>query len=212
MGIARSIVVSALAVAFVAAGAIRAEAVTVPSQTNVSAAERAALSKPNLTAEQQQLYLSIKSRLTAAQFARLEPTIARVRAVLAGERAGDPSTLAHQGVASAFGGAGPRGHAALVYIVMVEAENHASSDRIEKIEHVDRLLAQKAAIRSQIAQANGDTTSLQSKLTAISDMSSEEQLEIQMAMSQFNQFEETLSNIMKSFAGVQNGIIDNIKE
>ena len=212
MGIARSIVVSALAVAFVAAGAIRAEAVTVPSQTNVSAAERAALSKPNLTAEQQQLYLSIKSRLTAAQFARLEPTIARVRAVLAGEKAGDAATLAQQGVASAFPGVGPKDHAALVYIVMVEAEIHASSDRIEKIEHVDRLAEQKTAIRSQIAQANGDTTALQSKLTAISDMSSEEQLEIQMAMSQCNQFEETLSNIMKSFAGVQNGIIDNIKE
>jgi hypothetical protein len=213
----------ALASAGMMAGARCAAATTTAGsevKSEIPPAVATALAKPLLTPAQQQLRVSLEKKLTPAQLARLQPSVARVRAVLSGRKQGDSQALASQGVRAAFPNLSAMDVDALVYIVMAEAANDADSDLQTTMNQMQAMTAAKQRIRSQLsatdtATASSDAVkqqaSLNSKLDSMNDMSTTMQMQLQMAMQQRNQVEQTLSNMMKSLEDSQNSIIQNLK-
>ena len=151
---------------------------------------RAAVSRPTLTPQQQQQLLALEHQLTAAQFARLQAPIRSVRDVLAGKTGGDAVALASQDVPSAFPGASVGAVNALLCIVLAEAANGVQTD-----------------IKDALAKLQTLTLAKQTP-----DVQSDEvQLKTQMLQSQYSQVEQAVSNMLKSMAGTQNNIINNLK-
>jgi hypothetical protein len=203
MNIARVAAALTVAASMEIAGPPAAVAATTALQAGAPMALQSALAKPTLRPDQQQLRLALEHKLTAAQLARLQSAIAAVRAVLDGQKTGDPAALAGAGARAAFPGAAGGDIAALTFLVMAEAANGSDSD-------LATLMTQMQAQENAKRSLRGAGTPSPSPAPS-SDIDSQMQMELQLAMSQRSQFETVLSNLMKSFNNAAASITQNLK-
>jgi len=86
---------------------------------------------------------------------------------------------------------------AVCYMVMMEAANDNGADLQQTMNQVQQTTASKQAVR----QASN----------SMSDMNSQQQMSLQMAMDRRDQLLEAISNMMKSVSNTQSSIVQNMK-
>lgn len=89
---------------------------------------------------------------------------------------------------------------ALVFLVMMQAAKDAQSDLKNIMDGIKKTNQQKLGQRAA-----------QNQKDALSEMSEEESLRLQMAMDRQSKFMETLSNLEKKMAQTQDSIVQNLK-
>lgn len=104
---------------------------------------------------------------------------------------------------------------ALVMCVMMQASEDAQNDLKDQLAAMQKATAQKRALRAdeeamaKAQQAMKD--SLKHESDQLGDITQEQQLQLQRQMDQMTQFEEAMSNIMRSLSGTESQVLTNLK-
>jgi hypothetical protein len=89
---------------------------------------------------------------------------------------------------------------AIAFLVMMQATQDAQSDLKNMMDGIKKANQQKQSQRAARNQKD-----------AVSELSEEESLRLQMAMDRQSKFMETLSNVEKKMAQTQNSVVQNLK-
>lgn len=176
--------------------------------------------RPAPTTQQRQLSTALERKLSASQRARLQSSIAAVRAVLAGKLKGDPEVLAAQGARAGFPGASAADTDALTFIVLTEAAAGAEGDLKTTAARIQSETASKQQLREQLSATDSATAasetvkqqgSLNAQLNTMNDLSETQAMQLQLAMDQRSKLLAALSNLQKSIEDAQQAILQNLK-
>ena len=201
-------------------GATRAPAATPLPRLAPESVSEELRARPALSPEQRQFRTSLERKLSPAQSARLQPTIAAVRAVLSGKTPGDAEALAAAGARTAFPGASAMDAEALAYVVLSEAASGADDDLKATAAQLQAETASKQRLREQLAATDSATAasdtvkqqgSLNAQLESANDLSEMQARQLQLALDQRIRLLAALGNMQKSLEDAQQALLQNLK-
>jgi hypothetical protein len=182
------------------------------SATAVAAERATAADLKPVPPQQIALYAQAKAHLPPATRAKLQAIEPAILARIKSSPHGDPAAIARAGVAPAAGSAPGSDAGSLAYIVLVDAANENSGDISAKISAMQNASGQKQTLRDQAGATRSPLPSPSAKSNALSDVSEQDSMQLQMMMSTRNDLLQAISNLEKSVGDTQNAIISNMKQ
>lgn len=150
-------------------------------------------------------------RLSPSARSKVQSAAAAVAAAIKQQPSMTPAQLqnkARGAVTAAFPGLAGMDIDAVVFLVMMQAAQSQEADLQQAMNQMQQDTKAKQATR---ASAQAGAAAQASSGAQTSDMSTEQQMRLQMAMDQRSKFLAAISNMMKSASDTQTTIIGNLK-
>jgi len=152
----------------------------------------------------------LAQKLSPSARSKVQSAAAAVATAIKQQPSMTPAQLqnkARGAVTAAFPGLAGMDIDAVVFLVMMQATQDQETDLQQTMNQMQQNTNAKQASRAsgQVATAQGSSGA------QMSDISTEQQMRLQMAMDQRSKFLATISNMMKSASDTQTSVISNLK-